>query len=253
MRMQGKRVLVTGASRGIGRGMAQAMAAAGAHVAVNYARQAEAAEAVVAAIVGAGGQAFALQADVASPEACRLLIDESVRRLGGLDVLVNNAGVLDPIPPGEVLVEAFQHTLDVSLKATWILSRLAAPALKATQGAIVNIASIAGLAGYPYASHYAAAKAGVVAVTQSMALELAPLVRVNAIAPGYTNTGDPNGWNEERMGDFARSLPLGRFGRPEDVARAAIYLAVEATYVTGTTLVVDGGLTLKLPGFMTGL
>ncbi|MBM3461548.1 MAG: 3-oxoacyl-ACP reductase FabG [Armatimonadetes bacterium] len=253
MRMAGKKVLVTGASRGIGRGIALAMAGEGASVAVTYVKGSEKAGEVVRAIREGGGEAFELKSDVGQRADCEHLINKIREHWGSLDVLVNNAGRLDPIMPGDVGLEAFEKTIETNLKGTWLMSRLAAPLLRASQGSIVNIASIAGSAGYPYAAHYAASKAGVIAMTRSLALELAPGVRVNGISPGYTNTGDPSGWSEERMGDLAKAIPLQRFGRPEDVAAAAIFLAVEATYVTGTTLVVDGGLTLRLPGFVSGL
>jgi len=244
MGLKEKRVLVTGASRGIGRAIALALASEGASVLVNYRRNREAAEQVVHTITRGGGEAFCVAGDVGLTADCARLIEEATRRWGRLDVLVNNAGVLDPIAPGEVAEAAFTHTLDVILKGTWTLCRLAAPTLRAAGGCIVNISSIAGVVGYPYAAHYA--------LTTSLALEFAPHVRVNAVAPGYTNTGDPAGWSEERAQSLAAAIPLQRFGRPEDVARAVVFLT-DAPYVTGVTLVVDGGLTIRLPGFVTAM
>jgi len=240
--------LVTGASRGIGRGIALALGTEGATVCVHYHERADEAEAVVQELRAMGQDAGAVAADLASDEDCKRLIDTVLARWGRLDVLVNNAGVLDPIPPGTPGIEAFDHTVAVDLKATWLLSRLAAPLLASHQGCIVNISSLAGLVSYPYASHYAAAKAGVTGITTSLAVELAPAVRVNAVAPGYTNTGAPLGWSEQGMPQVARRIPMRRFCRPEDVARAVLFLATDAPYITGTTILVDGGASLVIPG-----
>lgn len=251
MKLKDRVCLVTGASRGIGRGIALALGAEGAAICVHYHDRAEAAETVVRELQAMGRDAMAVAADLASTEDCQRLIHEVSTHWNRLDVLVNNAGVLDPIPSGTLGIEAFDHTIAVDLKATWLLSRLTAPILARQRGCIVNISSLAGIVAFPYASHYAAAKAGVTALTSSLALELAPGVRVNAVAPGYTNTGDPLGWSEQRMPDLVHRIPMRRFGRPEDVAKAVLFLAADAPYVTGTTILVDGGATLAIPGLAT--
>lgn len=235
-RLRGARTLVTGGSRGIGRTLVRRLVAEGAQVLFTYRRSAAAAR-ELAGETGAG----CLQADLALPEECRRVAESA----GSLDLLVNNAGVLDPLASGDPLV-AWDHTLAVNLRAVFLLCRLLAPRM--SEGAsIVNLGSVA-RAAYPGAPHYAASKAGVSALTATLALELAPRVRVNCLAPGYVNTGEPEGWDEGRHPELAARIPMQRFGRPEDVAAAVVFLAAEAPYMTGQTLLLDGGLSLALPG-----
>jgi 3-oxoacyl-[acyl-carrier protein] reductase len=235
--------LVTGASRGIGAAIARALAADGWPVAVNYRSGADAAAAVAEEIAAAGGRAEALQGDVADPETPARLLDASQEALGApVLVLVNNAGVrADGLSP-QLSDEDWATVLETNLTATFRLTRRALrPMLRARFGRIVNVSSIVGQKANPGQANYAAAKAGVVGFTKTVAAEVARRgVTVNAVAPGFIATDMTAELGEELLG----LIPARRVGRPEEVAAAVRFLcSEEAAYVTGATLTVDGGLT----------
>jgi 3-oxoacyl-[acyl-carrier protein] reductase len=250
MTFAGRRVLVTGGSRGIGRATALAFACEGAAVAFNYSREEDAteAEAALAALEAAGVRAHGARADVADGEAVARLFAEVRDALGGPpDVLVNNAavshdGLLMMLPES-----AWERVLAVDLKGAYLCCRGALRGMIAGRwGRIVNIVSPAAFFGKEGASPYAAAKAGLVALTKSLAREVARHgITVNAVSPGFVDTRLVGDLGEAARQDMARQIPLGRLGSPEEIAAAILFLASPAaSYMTGTTVHVDGGLTM---------
>ncbi len=245
MRLSGKAALVTGGGTGIGRAIALALAREGAAVAVNYSRSRAAAEAVVAEIARAGGGAVALQADVAHDAEARRLVQASVEKLGHLDILVNNAGWTQRVPHDDLegLTEAiWDRALGVNLKGPFFCVRAAVPAMRERGGGcVINIGTVAAFTGAGSSIAYAASKAGLTTMTRSLARALAPTIRVNAVAPGYVDTGFGN-WPERLKEKVQQTTPLKRLATVEDVAAAALYLATDVA-LTGQVIVVDGGLT----------
>ena len=246
MQCAGKIVLVTGAQQGIGRAMAVEFAAAGADIAVNWLDDQDAAEQVANQVRGCGRRAILVKADVAQIEQVRSMVSAAQDALGPIDVLVNNAGVFPRVPFLEMTENDWDYVLDVNLKGSCFCAQSVAKAMVSAgrPGVIINLTSGAAFRSSPRGVHYVASKGGVLSMTRAMALELAPYrIRVNAIAPGLTDTAQPRyGSSEAELADMARAIPLGRMARPEDIARAAVFLASDsAGFVTGQTLHVNGG------------
>jgi len=242
-----KKVLITGASRGIGYATAEQFLALGARVAVNG-RTKESVDKAIAEL-GGGDRLIAAPGDVGTVDGCESLVATAIQGLGGLDVLVNNAGIGVDARIEDTDEAFWDATLDTNLKGTFFCSRAALEALRATRGNIVNISSDAGLVGSQTLVAYCASKGGVVNMTRAMAVELAPLVRVNCVCPGYVDTdmvrrdgidkADDPAAEEQALIDFA---PLKRIATPEEIAAVILFLAShEARFMTGAALPIDGG------------
>ena len=242
MKLSDRVAVVTGSSRGIGRAVAEAFAAEGARVVVN-ARSQETAERAAEEI---GGGAIGIGADLSRPEGCETLIAAAIEKAGRVQILVNNAGMPMVRDSIALSLEEWQATLDLNLPAPFLCAQLAARhMLEEKRGVIINIGSITSFAAFPRRLAYATTKAGLVMMTRVMAIEWAPDVRVNAIAPGFIETDLVLGLASEGKVDLEAlrgRTPRGRLGTPADVARAAVFLASDdADFVTGETLVSDGG------------
>lgn len=243
-KLEGRVVLVTGASRGIGAAIAKACAEEGARVIVNYARSADAASEVVRAIVESGGEAHLHRADVGDSDAVNAMVDSILEKYGALDVLVNNAGVTRDNLLAVMSDDEWDEVLRINIGGVFRLCRaVARPMMARKRGRIVNISSVAGTKGGKGQTNYAASKGAIEAFTRALAVELAPKgIHVNAVAPGVIVT-EMSAFVREAAGDeVIAKILLKRYGNPEDVARAVVFLASDdAAYITGVTLPVDGG------------
>jgi len=257
MLLEGKRVLVTGAGIGIGRGIALEMARQGADVVLSYYRSEEGAQSAVEEILALGRRAVAMHADLSQVPECFRLVGEAVEFLGGLDVLVNNAGVTLFKPFEEVTEADFDFLYGLNIRGQFFCAQRAARVMREQKsgGVIINILSVHALAGFPGVSVYSGTKGAIMAWTRALAVELAPYrIRVLGIAPGaievpryYTEIKD---YSAERMG---KAIPWGRVGYPEDIGKVCAFLASEqADYIVGETVVVDGGLLARMAFFMEG-
>ncbi|WP_240375273.1 3-oxoacyl-[acyl-carrier-protein] reductase [Bacillus piscicola] len=245
--LNGKSALVTGASRGIGRAIALELAEKGANVAINYAGSAQKAEEVAAACRDRGVQSFTVQANVASEEDVKNMIKEVTKEFGTLDILVNNAGVTRDNLVMRLKEEDWNTVLDTNLKGVFFCAKAAARTMmKQRSGKIINISSVVGVVGNAGQANYAAAKAGLIGLTKSLAKEFAPRnIQVNAVAPGFIATDMTEELQEEAKETLLSQIPYGALGEPEDVAHAVCFLASkDARYITGQTLSVDGGMTM---------
>ena len=247
MRWEGRTVLITGASRALGRAIAKAFAAEGAFVGVGYHRRDRDAEQTLAEIQGSGGCAALVKADVGDPAAVERAIAPLEAERGGIDVLVNNAAIVDDKPFALMSAESWSTVLQTNLGGVFNCSRAVVRSMMAQGGgAIVNIGSVAGFAASPGQANYAASKGGIVALSRTLAAELASKgIRVNAVVPGLLTEGMARRLDRRLAEAQRQRIPLARFGDPEEVARAVLFLASEeASYIVGQALVVDGGLTL---------
>ena len=245
--LEGRVAVVTGASRGIGRAIALAMAREGAAVVVNYRERADAAGEVVAAIEAGGGKALAVQADVRELDAVKAMMAAARDELGGVHILVNNAGVTRDNYIAFMSEAQWDEVVDTSLKAAFLCTKAASRLMtRAKWGRIVNIASDAALLGDMQRANYCAAKAGLLGLTRATARELAPYgITANAIAPGIIETDMTADMPEARRKAMLDRIPLGCLGQPADVAAMAAFLASDAArYITGQVFCVDGGLNL---------
>ena len=240
--------IVTGGSRGIGRAVALRLAEAGANVVVNYARQKEAAEEVVSSCAEFGAEALAVAADIADVKQAAALAAAALERFGRIDLLVANAGIWEGAPVEEMSEDVWNRVIDANLKGTWAACRAVVPAMKEQRrGAIVIVSSTAGQRGEAGYSNYAASKGGQISFTKSLAVELAPDIRVNAVAPGWVETELNDGVfsDEEYKREVTDAIPLQRLASADDIALAVLFLASDwARHITGEVLNVNGGAVL---------
>jgi 3-oxoacyl-[acyl-carrier protein] reductase len=247
LRLDGKRALVTGASRGIGRATAEVLAAAGAKVAINYSQSSSEAEAAAAAIRELGGEIELVRADMRDPAAIAALFELLQRQWGGVDIVVNNAAITRDGYVMLMPVDAWDEVMAVNLRAAFLCARHALrPMIRAHWGRIINVISPAALLGKDGAANYAAAKGGLLSFTKSLAREVGRYtITVNAVCPGLVETRMIANLPAAERERFEKQTALGRFGDPHEVAHAICFLASPAAaYITGATLLVDGGLTM---------
>jgi 3-oxoacyl-[acyl-carrier protein] reductase len=237
--------IVTGASRGIGRATAIALAATGVKVVVNYAQSSGAAEEVVQEIENSGGKAIALKADVSKTEEVDSLIDQTLKTFGRIDILVNNAGITRDTLLLRMKLEDWQAVIDLNLTGVFLCTKAVSKVmLKQKSGRVINITSVAGLMGNPGQANYSAAKAGVIGFSKTVAKELAVRgITVNAVAPGFIATDMTN---DLKADEILKYIPLARYGQPEEVAGMIRFLATDpaAAYITGQVFNVDGGMVM---------
>ncbi|MFM2309609.1 MAG: hypothetical protein RLY87_1731 [Chloroflexota bacterium] len=240
--------IVTGGSRGIGRAIALALAGAGATVVVNYRGNTAAADETLAAIAAIGGKAIAIQADVANAEDVKRLFSEVNAAYGRIDILVNNAGITRDTLMMRMKDEDWDAVIDTNLKSQFLTTKAAiSPMVRARSGRIINITSVVGLMGNAGQANYAAAKAGIIGFTKSVAREIGSRsVTVNAVAPGFIDTELTAVLSEDMREGLKKQIPLGRLGTPEDVAGLVVFLASDqAAYITGQTFNCDGGMVMQ--------
>ncbi len=240
--------LITGGSRGIGAAAARRLAQIGYDVALTYRTQRLQAEEVAAEVERLGRRAIVIEADLADPEQARALVREGAEALGGLDALVNNAGYVQRMDWQDISLEDWDRMLRVALTAPFLCAQVAAPYMKdAGFGRIVNVASLRAQTGAPHGAHYAAAKAGLLGLTRSLAMALAPSgITVNAVCPGYTATDINREALTTKPEAITRQIPLGRAAEPDEIAAVIAFLCSEsAGYITGHTLNANGGMFLS--------
>ena len=245
--LKNKNVLITGASRGIGKSIAEAFAKEGANVAFTFGSSVEAAQAVVASLEGFGVKSKAYQADAVDFTRAQEVIDDVVKEFGSVDVLVNNAGITRDgllLRMGE---EAWDAVINTNLKSVFNYSKaVARPMMKSKGGSVINVSSIIGITGNAGQSNYAASKAGIIGFTKSFAKELASRnIRANVVAPGYILTEMTDALGEKALESINSAIPMGRGGEAIEVANATLFLASElSSYITGSVLQVDGGMAM---------
>lgn len=245
-KLTGKVAIVTGASKGIGTGIAEELAADGAAVVVNYSASKEAADRVVSKITGRGGKAIAVQANLSKPAEVSRFFAEAKKAFGRLDILVNNAGIYEFAPLEQITPEHFYKQFDLNVFGLLLATQEAVKSFGPNGGSIVNISSVVSMTGFPSISVYSATKGAVDAITRSLAKELGPKkIRVNAVNPGMVDTEGFRAAGIDES-DFRKQVeattPLGRIGKPQDIATAVAFLASDgASWITGETLFISGG------------
>ncbi|MEB3101202.1 3-oxoacyl-[acyl-carrier-protein] reductase [Ferviditalea candida] len=243
--LEGKTALVTGASRGIGRAIAIALADAGADVMINYSGSEQAAEEVASLIRDMGRKAEKIRANVGSSAEVEQMVKATLEKMGKIDILVNNAGITKDNLIMRMKEEEFDQVIETNLKGVFnCIKAVTRPMMKQRSGTIINITSVVGVTGNPGQANYVASKAGVIGLTKTAAKELASRsITVNAVAPGFIVTEMTDKLPEEAKESIMNQIPFGRMGKPEEIAKVVVFLASDAAaYMTGQTLHVDGGM-----------
>lgn len=244
MKLRNKVAIITGASKGIGKATALLFAKEGAKIVVNYYKSEKEADKVVDEIKKIGSEAIAIKCDVSDEQQVKKMVDEVIDKFGRIDILVNNAGIVFDVPFLERTVEQWKRTLDVNLLGVFLCSKYVAPhILKQGSGRIINVSSTNAMNAFsPEAMDYDASKAGVIILTRDLAKELAPTILVNAIAPGWVDTEMNKDLPEDFVDEETKKVYLKRFARPEEIAKAILFLASDdASYITGSIIKIDGG------------
>lgn len=247
MKLEGKVALVTGASRGIGRAIALKLAAEGAKVAINFAGNIAKAEEVKTAVESSGGEAMLVQGDVSDFEKVNEIVEKVVDTWGRLDILINNAGITRDNLMLKMSESDFDSVIATNLKGVFNCTKAVTRLMmKQHSGRIVNMSSVVGLMGNAGQANYAAAKAGIIGFTKSVAKEFAPRgITVNAVAPGFIETDMTDALPDKIKTDLTEKIPIGRIGKPDDIANAVMFfVADEAAYITGQVICVDGGMAM---------
>ena len=247
MQLKGKTAVVTGGSRGIGRAIALELASCGANVVVNYTSNSKAADEVVAEIEATGMSGMAIKADVSIASEVENLVNEVLKTFGSIDILVNNAGITRDNLIIRMTEKEFDEVINTNLKGAFICTKAVSRVMiKQKSGKIINVSSVVGIVGNAGQSNYAAAKAGLIGFTKSMAKELAKRnINVNAVAPGFIQTDMTSVLPENVKEEFIKSIPLMRAGKPEDIAKTVLFLASEySDYITGQVINIDGGMVM---------
>ncbi|TSC87693.1 MAG: 3-oxoacyl-(acyl-carrier-protein) reductase [Microgenomates group bacterium Gr01-1014_16] len=245
MKLENKVAIVTGSSRGIGRATAILFAKEGAKVVINGVRQTEVGETVVRDI--GNDRAVYIRADVSKEDEVKRLVSETVKKFGKIDILINNAGVIIDRQGWKSDIDSWQSTIDSNLTSAWLMTKeVSSIMFKSGGGSIVNISSIYGFLGAASVISYSSAKGGLITMTKALAKELAPSIRVNAIAPGNVMTDMTMEAGQKVIDYFNTQVPLKRSAEPDEIAKAVLFLASEdASYITGEILVIDGGYSLR--------
>lgn len=244
MKLKDKVALITGSSRGIGNAIALLFAEEGAKIVVNYLNSESEAHKTVEKIKKLGSEAIAIKCDVSQESEIKNMIGKTVKEFGKIDILVNNAGLVYDVPLFEKTVEQWKRTFDVNLIGFFLCSKYTSKhMLEQGSGVIVNIASTNGITNTdPTSADYDASKAGIISLTRNLAAELAPKIRVNSIAPGWIDTDMNKDLPKDLLKEELENVFMKRFGKAEEVAKAALFLVSDdASYITGSTLIVDGG------------
>jgi acetoacetyl-CoA reductase len=242
-RLDGKVAIVTGSSRGIGRAVARELANVGAKVVVNYSQAKDMADGIVEEIKKAGGEAIAIQADVSKFEECQRLVEDSVKAFGQVDILINNAGINRDRTVQRMSPDEWHQVIETDLSSAFYMTNLVSGGMRERNfGRIINMSSIIGQSGNIGQSNYAAAKAGMIAFSKSAAQELARFnITVNAMCPGFVETDMVTALNDDIKAALIAKIPLGRFGKTEEVATFVRYLVTEGDWITGQQLNPNGG------------
>jgi 3-oxoacyl-[acyl-carrier protein] reductase len=243
--LENKTVIITGATRGIGKGIAQVLAQHGANIAFTYSSSVDAAVALESELQSLGVKAKGYQSNAAEFEAAQLLVNEVLKEFGTIDVLINNAGITKDNLLMRISEADFDSVIDINLKSVFNLTKaVIRPMMKQRAGSIIHMSSIVGLKGNAGQANYAASKAGIIGFSKSVALELGSRnIRSNVIAPGFIETEMTEKLSDEVVAEWRKSIPLKRGGTPEDIANACLFLASDmSSYITAQTLSVDGGM-----------
>jgi 3-oxoacyl-[acyl-carrier protein] reductase len=249
MPLANKIAIISGASRGIGRAIAIELAAQGVNVAFSFLKNKDDAAALESELKKTGVKAKASQVDIKDFEAVSKWVKETKDAFGGLDILVNNAGIINDKALMFMKNEDWRSVIDTNLNGTFNLTQAAITGfMKQNSGNIINITSVSGIIGLDRQSNYSASKAGIIGFTRALAREVAKFnIRVNAVAPGFVDTDMVNSIKESRKTEMLGHIPLGRFGKPEEVAKAVKFLISDnAGYITGQTIIIDGGMSINL-------